>query len=789
MRPVPDNLLRGVSALGASECVELKGAPEWYERDGRWALQLCLVADVAQNGLVPSETHWWVTMAHHYPLGVIKVYPDKRRGITQTFHHQMHNGKGSPDLPWRAGDICVVDPSSSLPRFGDSASEPWTAEGRLRWHVERALEWLRLASRGELVHEGDPFELPDFGTRTGVASSPSTSVAYSESAADFEAWSAVRERCGLVDLRRLAAPDDRLVVAAFTDLKGRPIAARNWGTATEGEMELGVWVLLDSMPVLEPYSAPMVWRDLLRAAPPVSPKRLAAVVDKLRGRAPILLVGFPVPETVGSAPARVVWQALRLPGIPVRAPNGFSNTRRGRGAAYRATLEQQHQDVAWLPTEDWSPERLTSRGGAGEALRSRKVLLLGAGALGAPVAELLARSGVSDLTVLDGDVLAAGNLVRHTLLFTEIGKNKAEALATRLNATGPHIRARGLPYEFPPPVEAHEQMRQYDLVIDCTADRDVPHSLANFDWGGERRFVSLALSYGAERLLCYHAKATGFPVDDAERALGPWETLGLAEHPPETYPREGVGCWHPVFPARCDDVCLMAATAVKCIESIVEGKRGDRGLVVYEAPRSDAGLTGPSERSTSGDDWWVELQPDPTDYTVLVSPEARTSMLIHAASREPHETGGILTGRMDQARRVVTVTGATSAPADSRHSEAGFERGIDGLQRYLDALWRATGERYVGEWHSHPANSSSPSPQDVGQMRLIAAGTNYQCSAPVLVVVGLRMSANPQLSVQTVTNCRALSHDGSSLTAIVSTGDGLGSSGPHQSVGVASWPT
>ncbi|MBD3174203.1 MAG: hypothetical protein GF320_03410 [Armatimonadia bacterium] len=99
----------------------------------------------------------------------------------------------------------------------------------------------------------------------------------------------------------------------------------------------------------------------------------------------------------------------------------------------------------------------------------------------------------------------------------------------------------------------------------------------------------------------------------------------------------------------------------------------------------------------------------------------------------------------------VTVTRATPAPTDSHHSKTGFERGAQGLQEYLDALWQANGERYVGEWHSHPGGSGTPSSQDLHQMRQIAADAKYACPTPALVVVGLGPGRQPEVSVQVST--------------------------------------
>ena len=60
------------------------------------------------------------------------------------------------------------------------------------------------------------------------------------------------------------------------------------------------------------------------------------------------------------------------------------------------------------------------------------------------MAEHLVRGGVTDLALIDGDPLEAGNLVRHSLTMNELKGNKAEKLMERLNFVSPHARVRAI---------------------------------------------------------------------------------------------------------------------------------------------------------------------------------------------------------------------------------------------------------------------------------------------------------------------------------------------------------
>ena len=74
-------------------------------------------------------------------------------------------------------------------------------------------------------------------------------------------------------------------------------------------------------------------------------------------------------------------------------------------------------------------------------LSSAHVLVVGLGGVGAYVAEMLCRSGVGELTLVDGDVFTETNLNRQLpALRTTLGKPKTEVLAERLLSINPNVK-------------------------------------------------------------------------------------------------------------------------------------------------------------------------------------------------------------------------------------------------------------------------------------------------------------------------------------------------------------
>ena len=80
-------------------------------------------------------------------------------------------------------------------------------------------------------------------------------------------------------------------------------------------------------------------------------------------------------------------------------------------------------------------------GGPGQAaLKRARVLVVGAGGLGAPVLLYLAAAGVGTLGVIDDDAVSLSNLQRQVIHRTDdIGRPKVESAATAIRALNPNV--------------------------------------------------------------------------------------------------------------------------------------------------------------------------------------------------------------------------------------------------------------------------------------------------------------------------------------------------------------
>ena len=102
-----------------------------------------------------------------------------------------------------------------------------------------------------------------------------------------------------------------------------------------------------------------------------------------------------------------------------------------------------------------------------EKLLRAKVLLVGTGGLGSPVAYYLAAAGVGTIGILDSDRVEFSNLNRQILYKTkDVGAVKVERAKTRLEELNPDIMVKTYHERFQQE-NAEQICTGYDVIVDC----------------------------------------------------------------------------------------------------------------------------------------------------------------------------------------------------------------------------------------------------------------------------------------------------------------------------------
>src|SRR6185312_5150199 len=151
-------------------------------------------------------------------------------------------------------------------------------------------------------------------------------------------------------------------------------------------------------------------------------------------------------------------------------------------------------------------------GGPGQAkIRATRVLIVGAGGLGSPVALYLAAAGVGRLGLVDDDVVSLSNLQRQILFRTaDVGRPKVEAGREALAALNPHVRVDVHPVRL---VEANAMalVGAYDLVADGSDNFATRFLVNDTCYFARRPLVSAAVTEFEGQLATYRGYEAGLP--------------------------------------------------------------------------------------------------------------------------------------------------------------------------------------------------------------------------------------------------------------------------------------
>src|SRR5882672_4635814 len=101
-------------------------------------------------------------------------------------------------------------------------------------------------------------------------------------------------------------------------------------------------------------------------------------------------------------------------------------------------------------------------------LRAAKVLCIGAGGLGSPLAMYLAAAGVGTIGIVDFDVVDFTNLQRQIIHSTaDVGRKKLDSAAETIEGINPFVKVRKFETRLSSE-NALELFRDFDVIVDGT---------------------------------------------------------------------------------------------------------------------------------------------------------------------------------------------------------------------------------------------------------------------------------------------------------------------------------
>lgn len=363
-------------------------------------------------------------------------------------------------------------------------------------------------------------------------------------------------------------------------------------------------------------------------------------------------------------------------------------------------------------------------------------LLIGAGSLGSQLAINLAREGSYRWTIVDEDVLLPHNFARHALFPLATGVPKAQALAATLGELH-HYAPKAIVCDFLAPNAENapilaEQLAAAQIVIDASASLAVSRHLADMQSVSGRRVSIFFNPSGTSLIILCEDSARKSCLRDLEaqyhRLVQTNNELSDHFRTIDVSMRYSGSCRSATNRIPASNAALLSALAAKQLRRALSVDSAMIGIwTLGEFGEISSVIKTPSSiKRFTVSDWEIRV-----DEAFLASLAALR------ASRLPNETGGIVLGIVDTDRKLMHLVHALDAPRDSKEDPTAFERGIQGLTlTFLKAQARSMHQLvYVGEWHSHPDDSTvMPSVIDIHQFRWLTDEMRLE-EAPVVMII------------------------------------------------------
>lgn len=575
---------------------------------------------------------------------------------------------------------------------------------RRRWtsafFMRRLQDWFRLTARGELHAVDQPLEQALAGTGHRIILPHSLSVASAGIDADqvvpLEVTS-VDEHQGRFLIQAEVADGGRISSASSylaLLLTASPRGPRAINSTPRNISELHSFLSAGGDDLLD-----VLRRRLLDW--PREPKALAAQL--------LLIVRIPKRRNESGPVERVeTWGFLGASVREIGVALGIWELNRDGIALMIPARTERRGELA--PLDGLSVHFRISRTEAAnlngrETADDRRIIGIGAGALGSQIILNSARAGGGRWTIVDRDRLLPHNLARHALGEFGSGHHKAIVLAAIANRLTDDADA------FEPIVAdiltsgsvratLDERLQNADLIVDFAASIPVSRYLAHEAPGPAKRVAFFLNPLGSDLIMLAEDQPRQTRLDALEmqyyRAVLREERLRNHFGRPEGRVRYGTSCRDVSLRLPQALVALHAGIATRHLPIATDQHQA--AIRIWQTSDSLANITAldiPTFQVT---------RQALGEWTVVYDDALIETIQRLRAERLPNETGGVLIGGFDVERKTIYVVDTILSPLDSHERLTLYVRGSEGLQAQLADARQRTFEQleYVGEWHSHP---------------------------------------------------------------------------------------
>ncbi|MDR1827803.1 MAG: HesA/MoeB/ThiF family protein [Methylobacteriaceae bacterium] len=143
-----------------------------------------------------------------------------------------------------------------------------------------------------------------------------------------------------------------------------------------------------------------------------------------------------------------------------------------------------------------------------EKLKEARVLVVGAGGLGSPLAQYLAAAGVGTIGIVDDDTVSISNLQRQVAHFLEdVGRKKVASTAEKVLAMNPRVSVEPHPFRLSSQ-NVFPLVREYDVIADASDNFNTRYNISDACFYEKKPLITAMLGMLEGRLTTIRAHET-----------------------------------------------------------------------------------------------------------------------------------------------------------------------------------------------------------------------------------------------------------------------------------------
>ncbi|MEH1007957.1 ThiF family adenylyltransferase [Winogradskyella sp. ECml5-4] len=425
-----------------------------------------------------------------------------------------------------------------------------------------------------------------------------------------------------------------------------------------------------------------------------------------------LIIGYKIPN---NETYEEHWDLIRIPkkNIPIDYNRIPKNEQQNSNKRFKYTLKRNK--INWGTTENIDYSRFFGRGKLDNKITSSNILIIGCGALGSSLAEILVRGGAKNIVLEDFDTIKGGNLCRANYDLNDMVFHKTNSLTKRLKAISPFVNIKTISVKLNNyDIEKIKEVfnNNVDIIFDCSTDTEVTYIIDKLNFTGKT--FSLAITNNAKSFV----SITGENLTKQAKTI-----FEFVENEEPSY-FEGTGCGYPTFEANYNDINALLNVGVKVINNNYSKRKEHESFII---------------QPDFGDELIIDIQE--YEYYILnninsaihISKSVLKRIEEETKFHYPKEFGGVFIGYKSDLHFIITDI---LIPDQYKNGKTIFIREPGTLNERLSEIHKMTnGEiEYLGEWHSHPNGPTTPSRTDINAMQEIAKDKNINIDKPLLMI-------------------------------------------------------